>query len=63
MNEKVLKNPELDEDMDQDFNSFLTLIIMKYSLMTFRLILMIFNASYFTGITWILFCDFMNLHT
>lgn len=32
----------------------------KYALETFKLILVIFNVSYFTGIFWLIFCDFMQ---
>ena len=32
----------------------------KYFLETFKLVLVIFNVSYFTGIIWIIFCDFME---
>ena len=28
MAERVLKNPEMDEDLDSDFNSFMTLLIL-----------------------------------
>lgn len=30
----------------------------KFILVTFRLVLIIFNCAYFTGIVWIIYCDF-----
>jgi hypothetical protein len=57
---KIEKDPLVDENTLEDNNSIDILMNIKYFLETFKLILVIFNVSYFTGIIWIIFCDFME---
>ena len=57
---KIEKDPLIDENTLVDNNNIDILMNIKYFLETFKLVLVIFNVSYFTGIIWIIFCDFMD---
>jgi hypothetical protein len=57
---KIEKDPMIDENTLVDNNSIDILMNIKYFLETFKLVLIIFNVSYFTGIIWIIFCDCME---
>lgn len=61
MDKKVQNNPDIDNDLMNDYNSFYILLIINYSLQTLKLLIMIFNTSYFTGIIWVMFCDFLEM--
>lgn len=62
----MLENhPELGEDVVNDHNQIEQLLHISYFLKTFKLIVIIFNISYFLGLVWIIFCDFsldLQLH-
>jgi hypothetical protein len=53
----ILKHPELEENTDLDLNNIEMQMTIKFTLQTFKLILVIFNCSYFIGIIWIVFAD------
>lgn len=57
---EIERDPLLDDNLDKDMNSIDWLIKVRYMLKTFKLILMLFNVSYFTGILWIIYCDVMS---
>jgi hypothetical protein len=57
---KIEADPRIDDDVMLDNNSIDLVMNIRYALETFKLILVIINVSYFTGIVWMIFCDFMN---
>ena len=44
------------EDTLEDHNNFEYMLLLKYTLVSFKLVLAIFNVSYFLSITWIIIC-------
>jgi len=61
MYEKVRANPDMDNDLINDFNSFYFFLSINYFLQTLKLLIMIFNTSYFTGIVWVMICNFIEM--
>ena len=57
MQEKVKKDPVLAEDIVTDHNGIELLLFIRYSFTTFRLILTIFNISFFVGMFWNILCE------
>ena len=57
---RIEKDPLIDENTLQDNNSIDALMNFKYFLETIKLVIVIFNVSYFTGIFWIIFCDLIE---
>lgn len=57
---KIEKDPLIDENSLVDNNSIDYLMNIKYFLETFKLVLVIFNVSYFIGIFWMIYCDCMD---
>ena len=53
----ILQHPELEDNTDWDLNNIELQMTIKFFLTTFKLILIIFNCSYFIGIIWIVFAD------
>ena len=53
-------NPLHNDDRDIDLNNVKLQFAIKYFLKILRIILMILNVSYFTGIIWILYCDIVE---
>tara|TARA_B110000285_G_scaffold232775_1_gene304716 strand:+ start:757 stop:1332 length:576 start_codon:yes stop_codon:yes gene_type:complete len=60
--EKVKNDPRLDDNLDRDMNSINVLMNIRYLLLTLKMVLMLFNISYFTGIVWMIYCDITSLH-
>lgn len=50
----------LAEDTNQDNNNISLLIAITNGIKIFRLVLIIFNISYFLGFFWFIFCDLFN---
>ena len=57
---KIEVDPRIDDNIMVDNNSIDILMNIRYALETFKLILVIINVSYFTGIAWMIFCSFME---
>lgn len=53
-------NPKIIENRELDLNGFDSLFNMAYSLNIFKLFLIVFNVSYFTGVIWIIFCSIVT---
>lgn len=60
--EKVKNDPRLDDNLDRDMNSINVLMNIRYLLLTLKMVLMLFNISYFTGIVWMIYCDITSFH-
>ena len=58
---KIEADPRIDDNIMLDNNSIDMVMNIRYALETFKLILVIINVSYFTGICWMIFCDFMKI--
>jgi hypothetical protein len=57
MKQKVIDNPEIASDMINDHNNIENLLVIGYALKTTKLVLLIFNVSYFTGNGFYILCD------
>ena len=57
---RIEKDPLIDENTLLDNNSIDGLMNFKYFLETLKLVIVIFNVSYFTGIFWIIYCDLIE---
>ena len=57
---RIEKDPLIDENTLQDNNNIDALMNFKYFLETLKLVIVIFNVSYFTGIFWIIYCDLIE---
>ena len=58
LKEKILKDPELGEDMEQDNNQIELLLFISYGFQTAKLFIIVFNLSFFIGMFWLIFCSF-----
>jgi hypothetical protein len=57
MKQKVIDNPEISTDMINDHNNIENLLLIGYILKITKLVILIFNVSYFTGNGYFIFCD------
>jgi len=57
MEERIKKNPELGEDKLHDHNRIVYNIYLGNGLATIKLVVIIFNISFFMGVFWLVFCD------
>ena len=57
---RIEKDPLIDENTFLDNNSIDGLMNFKYFLETLKLVIVIFNVSYFTSIFWIIYCDLIE---
>jgi hypothetical protein len=57
MNQLVISNPEISHDMINDHNNIENLLVIGYILKTSKLIILIFNVSYFIGNGFYILCD------
>ena len=53
---KVIEIPELANNIDLDQNKIMTVIIISYLFKTFKLVIIIFQVSYFIGILFYIYC-------
>lgn len=60
MQERIKKNPNLGEDQTIDHNSIEEILLLGYFLKTMKLVIMIFNISFFVGIFFFVFCDIQS---
>lgn len=58
--QQICQNPDLAEDMDLDQNKIMTIIIVGYIFKIFKLVVIIFQVSYFLGILFYIYCDLTN---
>lgn len=54
--EKVKEDPRLADDSTMDHTKMKEIILISQTLRTLRLILVIFNFSFFIGMGWLLVC-------
>ena len=54
----IAKDPLMGEDNIQDHNNIEALLLTKYSLKTFKVVVIILNLSYYLGLIWLLICDY-----
>jgi phosphate starvation-inducible membrane PsiE len=57
MQNKIRSNPKIGEDQTNDHNSIEEILLLGYFLKTMKLVIMIFNISFFVGIFFFVFCD------
>jgi hypothetical protein len=55
--DKICEDPKLAEDTVLDQNKILTIIMIGYIFKTVKLIIIIFQVSYFLGIGYYIYCD------
>ena len=53
----IKKDPLKGEETTRDHNKVETLLLIKYSIRTLKLIIIILNFSYFLGMTWLIICE------
>jgi hypothetical protein len=58
--EKICEDPKLAEDTVLDQNKILTIIMIGYSFKIAKLIIIIFEVSYFLGLGYYIYCDLTN---
>lgn len=59
----IKKNPFIGEDTSDDHNKVEFLLLVKYMIRTFKLVIVILNFSYFIGIGWLILCENNELFT
>jgi len=57
MEERIKKDPDLGEDKLNDHNNIVYNIYLGNFLATTKLVIIIFNISFFMGVFWLVFCD------
>lgn len=57
---QILDDPEIGEDIDQDHNGIVALLYINYALKTFKLVLVIFNLTFFS---WNVLAHFLQCYT
>jgi hypothetical protein len=55
--DKIIEDPELKDNMDLDQNKIMTIIITKYLFETTKLVIVIFQVSYYLGILFYIYCE------
>lgn len=58
--EEIVKDPKLADNTVLDQNKILTIIMIGYLFKTVKLIIIIFQVSYFLGIGYYIYCDVTN---
>ena len=58
--DKAKENPEILDNHYLDFNRIEYFFNVSYVFKGFELFLMIINVSYFSGIIWMIFCQFLK---
>lgn len=51
----------IGEDIEQDHTQIVNLLYLHYALKTLKLIVIIFNLSYFLGMFWVIVCDVTHI--
>jgi hypothetical protein len=54
------EKPDIGEDIINDHNGITEIVQVNYCLRTFKLIIIIFNISYFLGMLWFIFADIVE---
>ena len=54
------RDPRICEDIDDNHNNIDLIMYLRYFFQTIRLLFFVINVSYFAGIAWILFSDYME---
>ena len=57
MAEQLDDDPELNENFDIDSNKLEEMLLLKYFLKIFKLVIVILNLSYLFGVFWICLCE------
>ena len=58
----IIDDPDgLGEDIEQDHNQIINLLYIHYGFKTMKLVVIIFNLSYFLGMLWIVVCDVTHI--
>ena len=55
--EQLDDDPELNENFDIDSNKLEEMLLLKYFLKIFKLVIVIVNLSYLFGVFWICLCE------
>lgn len=57
MERLIREDLKLGEDTLKDHNNFNTMIFISYGVKTLKLIILIFNVSFFIGMVWLIYCE------
>ena len=57
MERLIREDHKLGEDTLKDHNNFNTIIFISYGVKTLKLIILIFNVSFFIGMIWLIYCE------
>ena len=57
MEKRIVQDPELGKDKLNDHNKIVFNIYLGNALATIKLVIIIFNISFFMGVFWLVFCD------
>lgn len=57
---KLIEDPKLANNIDLDQNKIVTIIIIGYAFKTFKLVMTIFQVSYFIGIFFYIYCSLVR---
>ena len=52
-------DPALAEDKDQDNNKIQDILMVSYAIKIFKLVVVICNITYLTGVIWLILCEFL----
>jgi hypothetical protein len=55
--QKIKNHPEIESDMYNNHNGLETQMIIGLLLKAFKLIIIIFNLSFFLGMFWLIYCE------
>jgi hypothetical protein len=55
----ILRDPSLAMNVEIDSNKIEDLLIISYTLKTLKLVIVIVNITYFTGIIFLVLCEFV----
>ena len=53
---RLCEDPKLANDVNKDQNKIMTVIMISYMFKTFKLVIIIFQVSYFLGIVFYIYC-------
>jgi hypothetical protein len=58
--QNIIENdPALAEDKDQDNNKIQDILMVSYAIKIFKLVVVILNITYLTGVIWLILCEFL----
>jgi hypothetical protein len=55
--QKILKDPSIANNREIDSNKIEDLLMISYSLKTLKLVIIIMNISFFTGVFFLIICE------